>query len=99
MDGKSNYEDGVVSLYQCEKCGAKENTALGSYWGKDKKICSECYSGKWHNKFPKEILLPIGMFVTNDEGNLKHKETGETDLSNYVYVNIERPQHKGTPLG
>jgi len=41
-----------MSLYQCEKCGCIENTALGFYWVrgwsswpeefKDKALCSEC---------------------------------------------------------
>lgn len=41
-----------MSLYQCEKCGCMENTALGHFWSrnlidwppefKDKKLCSEC---------------------------------------------------------
>lgn len=87
-----------MSLYQCEKCGAKENTALGSYWGKDEKLCSECATGTWHGQFPK-MMLPIGMFVTNGQGNLEHKETGDTDLKKYAYINIERPQFKGTALG
>lgn len=65
-----------MSLYQCQRCGAKENTALGSYWNRAEKLCSECATGEWHGKFPK-VILPIGMYVTNKEGNLQHKETGE----------------------
>ncbi|RLA20267.1 MAG: hypothetical protein DRQ62_10805 [Gammaproteobacteria bacterium] len=74
-----------MSLYQCKLCGAKENTALGAYWGrdKDKQICSECDTGVWHGQF-KKIILPKGMFVTNRQGNLEHKETGDTDILKYV---------------
>lgn len=75
-----------MSLFQCEKCGCCENTALGYYWptiiSKEPKVCSECHTGTWHNKFRK-ILLPLGMFITNKEGNLAHKETGDTELENY----------------
>ena len=39
-----------MSLYQCEKCGCCENTAVGWYWWtkeagpefEDKKLCSAC---------------------------------------------------------
>lgn len=72
-----------MSLYQCEECGAKENTALGAFWGRDRKLCSECDTGKWHGSFPK-IVLTKGMFVTNKVGNLAHKETGDTDIIKYA---------------
>jgi len=72
-----------MSLYQCEECGAVENTALGAYWFRDKKLCSECDTGKWHNSFPK-VIIPKGMFFTNKQGNLEHKETGETDFIKYA---------------
>lgn len=68
-----------------ENCTHKED--LG------KKLCSACdkptypsgepnNSGKWHNRFSR-TLLPIGMFETNQEGNLAHKETGDTDYRKY----------------
>lgn len=61
---------------------------------KGKKLCSECaptkYAdgtpteyGKWHGRFPK-VLLPMGQFVTNREGNLAHKDTGDTDFREYA---------------
>lgn len=71
-----------MSLYQCEECGARENTAVGHFHGQGKKICSKCHTGKWHNIFPR-IILPMGMFVTNKDGNLAHKETGDTDVRKY----------------
>lgn len=78
-----------VSLYQCEKCGGRENTATGHYWvakrNKEPEICSECHTGQWHNRFPK-LMLPIGMFITNQEGNLEHKETGDTDIYKYELI-------------
>ena len=72
-----------MSLFQCEECGARENTATGSYWGKEQKLCSECATGEWHGKFPK-IMLPKGQFVTNKQGNLEHAETGDTDIKKYA---------------
>lgn len=80
-----------MSIYQCEKCGARENTALGSYWGQPIKLCSECATGKWHGQFRK-LLLPKGMFVTNREGNLEHKETGETDLVKYEIASNQQTE-------
>jgi hypothetical protein len=76
-----------MSLYQCEKCGAMENTALGAYWLREVKLCSECDTGTWHGRF-KKIMLPMGMFVTNKDGNLAHKETGDTDIKKYA-IKIE----------
>ena len=53
-----------MPLYVCSKCKAVENTALGHFWASNMRkrykdggppLCSECHSGKWHDKFPKEI--------------------------------------------
>ena len=104
-----------MSLFQCENCGCKENTALASTYswmfpesydwtGKEerrgKKLCSAClpekYSdgtetghGKWHGKFDRHFL-PKGEFVTDDEGNLRHKETGL--LSGHYENNNQRSE-------
>lgn len=52
-----------MSLFICDKCGAIENTSLGYYWipKKDNKpvLCSECFRGKWHNKFKKEYYKEL----------------------------------------
>lgn len=61
---------------------------------KGKQLCSACGpvkyrdgsptdDGKWHGKFER-VFLPKGMFVTNREGNLAHKDTGETDFRKYA---------------
>ena len=97
-----------MSLYQCEECGCRENTALGCFIGswkptlfdwtgienrKGKKLCSACgpthYSdgtatkfGQWHNQF-RQLFLPQGKFIKNQQGNLEHIETGDTDLQKY----------------
>ena len=39
--------------------------------------------GKWHKEFDR-IYLPKGMFYTNDDGNLAHKVTGDTDILKYA---------------
>lgn len=48
-----------MPLYNCSRCGAIENTALGAYWYNRSKgepvLCSECDTGTWHGKFPKVI--------------------------------------------
>lgn len=53
-----------MPCFRCEECGCVENTALGHYWcagleeykgtRKEKALCSECLTGKWHGRFPKE---------------------------------------------
>ena len=45
-------------------------------------VCSACDPdiGKWHDQFPR-LLLPKGMFVMNKQGNLEHKDTGDTDVA------------------
>lgn len=77
-----------MSLFQCEECGCRENTATSGYWFRSdegsgcngRKLCSACDPdiGKWHGQFDR-VYLPIGMFETNEQGNLAHKETGEVD--------------------
>lgn len=91
-----------MSLYQCEECGCRENTALGSYWMQEEKLCSACApsefsdgsknkrGGGWHGRFPR-LFLPKGEFKTNKDGNLEHIATGETDLSKFE---INQPSTK-----
>ena len=54
-----------MSVYICEKCGCIENTNLGGYWcnvvDKEPKKCSECNTGKWHNKFKKRHWTDYGV--------------------------------------
>lgn len=65
-----------MGLFQCEKCGCVENTALASGWW-NKKLCSECNPeiGKWHGLFKKKSAK--GYLLGND-GFLYHKK----DLKN-----------------
>lgn len=82
-----------MSLFQCEECGCRENTAVCNYWSrndadsacKGRKLCSACDPdiGKWHGQFER-VLLPIGMFKTNQRGNLEHIETGSEDCRAYA---------------
>lgn len=39
--------------------------------------------GRWHNKFDR-VFLPMGMFTTNEVGNLAHKITGDEDYRKYA---------------
>jgi hypothetical protein len=75
-----------MSLFQCSKCGGRENTALadGGYLARliyperlvelgldpNGKYCSLCFTGKWHGKFPQEFY-PLGSMMTDHQGNLK----------------------------
>lgn len=52
-----------MPIFACEKCRCAENTALGEYWGRDKKLCSECATGKWHGQFEKQTA--IGWLIDN----------------------------------
>lgn len=65
---------------------------------KGKLLCSACGPtkfrdgkrsgfGEWHGEFQR-IFLPLGMFVTNEVGNLAHILTGEEDYRRYE---IETP--------
>ena len=59
-----------------------------------KRICSACGPthyrsgkpseyGKWHGQFQR-VFLPLGMFMTNQRGNLAHKETGDENFRAYA---------------
>lgn len=39
--------------------------------------------GVWHGEFSR-VYLPKGEFVTNDRGNLEHKETGSEDIHHFA---------------
>ncbi|MDA8485113.1 hypothetical protein NNO07_18765 [Pseudomonas resinovorans] len=65
-----------------------------------KRLCSVCGPlkyrdgtstglGQWHGEF-RRVFLPLGMFVTNQRGNLAHKDTGD---ENYRAYAIEDPSH------
>lgn len=86
-----------MSLFQCYECGCRENTATCNFWsrmegqwrGVESKpwmLCSACDPdiGKWHDRFPRHFL-PKGMFVTNKQGNLAHKDTGDVNAASHFY--------------
>lgn len=60
---------------------------------KGKRLCSACGPlayrdgkpteyGQWHDVFSR-VFLPMGMFLTNEQGNLEHIETGSEDFRAY----------------
>ena len=59
-----------MSLFECERCHCVENTATGSYWGQEKKLCSECATGEWHGVFPKR---PAAGMLKDERGMLWSK--------------------------
>ena len=87
-----------MSLFQCDKCGCVENTALSNWaWNKyeeknPEELCSECDPSinKWHNQFPK-LYLELGKWKTDKEGNLEHIESHRKD-----YWNCSINQHNQT---
>ena len=93
-----------MSLFQCYECGCRENTATCNFWsnmdgnwrGVESQpwmLCSACDPsiGKWHDKFERRFL-PKGMFVTNERGNLAHKETGEENTEAYAVATPSQHQ-------
>ena len=72
---------------------------------KGMKLCSVCgpthlaggmktiTQGQWHGLFPR-VFLPLGMFVTNSQGNLAHRDTGDTDYLKYA---LEAPDEQNQP--
>ena len=94
-----------MSLFQCYECGCYENTATCNFWSnmpvegqwrgveaKPWMLCSACDPKirKWHDRFPR-LYLPKGMFVTNERGNLAHRETGDENVKAYA-IEQERNQ-------
>lgn len=57
-----------MPIFVCDICHAMDNSARdGNYWDRlltDNRSkpfvikCSECNTGKWHDKFPKRIYQP-----------------------------------------
>lgn len=66
-----------MPLFECTGCGAVENTALGDYWMRvaDRRpvLCSECATGRWHDRFPKRTVAEAGC-VTGRDGFLHAPE-------------------------
>jgi hypothetical protein len=67
---------------------------------KGKLLCSACGPsryrdgkptefGNWHGEFER-VFLPKGLFVTNQIGNLAHRETGDEDFMKYRILIGER---------
>lgn len=83
-----------MSIFQCSVCGCAENTANCNYHYEVVFLqipprCSGCTEHPkdknkpgWHMRFER-IYLPLGMFVTNRDGNLAHKVTGDTYYQAY----------------
>ena len=69
-----------MRLFICEKCGAIEITACGTFWqtiykpGHILALCSECSFGKWHGKFKK----------------VNYKDLSIEELKNMGILNIDQ---------
>jgi hypothetical protein len=72
-----------MSLYQCDKCGVVENTALGAYWcnqfWEENSEVAASYreqlglkQNMWHGQFEKKFY-PLGTMDTDEQGNLRKK--------------------------
>lgn len=51
-----------MSMFVCDNCDTYENTALGSYWGREEgqRLCSACSperGQRWHRKFPRTQVI------------------------------------------
>lgn len=86
-----------MSLFQCEACGCRENTATSGYWFREKegnpcagrKLCSACDPsiGQWHGQFER-VFLPKGEFRTNARGNLEHIATGNENVRDFAITQV-----------
>lgn len=73
-----------MPLFPCRRCRCIENTALGDYWCCEVKLCSECKTGKWHNRFKK--ISSKGMLV-DQNGCLWDTESVEAgNLPNHYEI-------------
>ena len=66
-----SYASEREGLLLCSACGPS-NYNDGSRTG----------FGSWHGEF-RRVFLPLGMFRTNERGDLEHKESGDTDFESY----------------
>ena len=82
-----------MPLFVCENCNCVDNTACGGTFWKvlhergGKLLCCECNSGKWHNKFPKEI-------ATKEEV-IEIREYWKKQLSSSYYELIYKESENG----
>lgn len=87
-------ENTALSSQGCDGYAERFYDWTGIEDRKGKKLCSVCaptkyidgrptYFGKWHDAFPR-VFLPAGLFFTNHEGNLQHRETGSIDFKQYA---------------
>lgn len=60
-----SYAPELEGKHLCSACGPSKLA-----WG-SATICE----GKWHDMFPR-VFLPFGLYVTNNHGNLVHRDTG-----------------------
>lgn len=73
-----------MPLFECEKCGCIESTVCTMhYWGHPAKLCSECSTGLWHERFDK--VTAKGMKVDN-QGFIWTKEEVVKDMNSYDIV-------------
>lgn len=69
-----------MPLFKCSKCGAVENTALGSFWtNQNEPLCSECETGKWHGRFSK-VYTTDDVFYQDADGFLYLEREVDFDI-------------------
>lgn len=56
-----------MPLFDCQKCGYVENTALAPwFWLEKIQECSQCHEGKWHGVFQRYKRLESSDINTTD---------------------------------
>ena len=75
-------------LFQCERCGCVENTALTYFFEGKKRLCSECHPDikRWHGRFDKHSA--VGLLLGSD-GYLYTPEAESSGSLNW------RKEHQG----
>jgi hypothetical protein len=87
-------ENTALSGQGCDGYAMKLYDWTGFEDRKGKKLCSACAPtkhsdgtqtefGQWHGVFAR-VFLPMGMFHTNEHGNLAHVETGDESFRKYA---------------
>ena len=81
-----------MPLFECEQCHCVENTATGEYWGRQRKLCSECGTGEWHGIFEKK---PAAGMIIDECGFLWSRKESMPDHIKAVGVVGGEEQHNG----
>jgi hypothetical protein len=74
-----------MPLFICDRRKCVDNTATSDFWlqarrGSTERLCTECRTGKWHDRFPKALHAgTTGHLASEHQGfRLNHRVLGIT---------------------